>query len=276
ATGIPYAKEALRPLVGSAKLTVRSYGAEAPEPCDDAILHIVFAAHSPATGMLVAQVKRMPRPLVIVSLQPRELIHLTVGQHVELDPADLLVAAPTCSSEEERYEGLFTLLGEWVVRTMPDERLALARAFGFIRAPLAIEITKATALQNGAIAAVFFIPGADLPVITLNQAKMLLEIAAAYDLPLGTARIKELAVLLAGAFGCRALARRLIGVIPVLGWAIRGAIGYTATIAVGTAAREYFSHAASPQEVIDDLKGRAPDILERIKGALPHAARPRE
>ena len=39
---------------------------------------------------------------------------------------------------------------------------------------------------------VVFIPGADMPIMTLNQAKMLLQIAAAYGQPLSAERIKEL------------------------------------------------------------------------------------
>jgi uncharacterized protein (DUF697 family) len=69
-------------------------------------------------------------------------------------------------------------------------------------------------------------------------------------------RLQELALLLAGGFGFRALARRLVGVVPVLGWAIRGGIGYTGTLAVGMAAREYFERGGDLRALMSELQGR--------------------
>ena len=55
-------------------------------------------------------------------------------------------------------------------------------------------------MQNAGVGLVVFIPGADLPIMTLNQAKMLLQIAAAYGEPMGKERVKELAAVVGGAF----------------------------------------------------------------------------
>ncbi len=52
-----------------------------------------------------------------------------------------------------------------------------------------------TAAQNAGVGLVVVIPGADMPVMTANQAKMVLEIAAAYGQPLTVERIKELAAI---------------------------------------------------------------------------------
>ena len=85
-----------------------------------------------------------------------------------------------------------------------------------------------------------FIPGADMPIMTLNQAKMLLQIAAAYGEPLDIHRVKELAAVVGGAFACRTAARQLTGLVPALGWAVKAGIGYAGTFAMGRAAIEYF------------------------------------
>ena len=69
---------------------------------------------------------------------------------------------------------------------------------------------------------------------------MLLQIAAAYGQPLSAERIKELAAVVGGAFLFRNIARTAVGVVPVLGWAIKGAIGFAGTEAMGHAAIEYF------------------------------------
>ena len=76
--------------------------------------------------------------------------------------------------------------------------------------------------------------------MTLNQAKMLLQIAAAYGQPMAVERVKELAAVVGGAFACRAVARQLVAFVPAFGWAIKAAIGYTGTLAMGRAAVEYF------------------------------------
>lgn len=80
-------------------------------------------------------------------------------------------------------------LGTWVVQNVPDKRLSLARAFPFMRHPLAVELAKQTTIQNGAIGLVFFVPGADMPLIALNQAKMVLQIAAVYGKEMNRDRI---------------------------------------------------------------------------------------
>ena len=81
-------------------------------------------------------------------------------------------------------------MGEWVVAACREKRLALALSFPFVRKPLSLEAVSATSLQNAGIGLVLFIPGADMPLMTLNQAKMLLQIAAAYGEPMSAARAK--------------------------------------------------------------------------------------
>ena len=131
-------------------------------------------------------------------------------------------------------------MGEWIIDACADKRLAFALAFPFARRPLSVESVYATSAQNAGIGLVAFIPGADMPIMTLNQAKMLLQIAAAYGEPLDKGRVKELAAVVGGAFACRAAARQLVGVVPGLGWAVKAGIGYAGTFAMGRAAIEYF------------------------------------
>lgn len=137
-------------------------------------------------------------------------------------------------------EGLRTKMGEWVVAAFTEKRLAFAQAFEFVRRPLSLEAVQRTSFQNAGIGFVIIIPGADMPVMTLNQAKMILEIAAAYGQPLTTERVKELAAVVGGGFACRAVARQVAGVVPGLGWAVKAGVGYAGTLAMGRAAVEYF------------------------------------
>lgn len=163
----------------------------------------------------------------------------------------------------------------WLVERLSGKRLALAHNFEFVRKAVSEEAVKATALQNALIGAVVIIPGADMPLMTLNQGKMLLQIAAAYGQPLGAQRVKELAAIVGGGFALRAVARQLLTLIPGFGWAVKGAVGYGGTMAMGKAAVAYFEEGAD----LSDVAGRLVEIrdsamarLRTDRKALKHTA----
>jgi uncharacterized protein (DUF697 family) len=82
-----------------------------------------------------------------------------------------------------------------------------------------------------------FIPGADLPVLALQQVRMLLRIEQAYGLDADPReRAPELLATVAAGLGLRAVARQALSVVPVAGWAVKGAIAYAGTRALGQAA----------------------------------------
>lgn len=142
--------------------------------------------------------------------------------------------------DEAAAAALDVRMGEWIIAACREKKLAFALAFPFVRRPLSIDSVNATSLQNGAVGLVMFIPGTDMPIMTLNQAKMLLQIAASYGQPLGFERVKELACVVGGAYVCRNIARTVAGAVPVIGWAVKGAVGFAGTQAMGRAAIEYF------------------------------------
>ena len=111
------------------------------------------------------------------------------------------------------------------------------------------------------------IPGADLPIMTLNQAKMVLQIAAAYGHDMDKERAKELAVVVAGAYISRALARELVEFVPILGFIIKPGIAYGATSAMGYAVMEYFEGGESVAGVAN-VTARAAKAGGKFVGAL--------
>ena len=166
-------------------------------------------------------------------------------------------------------------MGEWVVAACREKRLALALSFPFVRKPLSLEAVSATSLQNAGIGLVLFIPGADMPLMTLNQAKMLLQIAAAYGEPMSAARVKELAAIVAGGFACRSVARQVAGVVPGVGWAVKAGVGYAGTKAMGLAAIEYFERGgniAGLAGVVSTATAKATQIAGDV-AATPAGAR---
>jgi uncharacterized protein (DUF697 family) len=94
--------------------------------------------------------------------------------------------------------------------------------------------------QNGILGVAIFIPGADMPVLTLNQIRMVLHIAAAYGEQIDRDRALEILAVVGAAFGFRAVAREALGFIPGVGWAVKGGIAYAGTRALGKAAVAYF------------------------------------
>jgi uncharacterized protein (DUF697 family) len=252
---LAHAKGEFRMRSDNVLLTIYPYFDEALAVAEGTTVAIVLAEDSPATGRLLTNALRMGVPAAVLALDPVRLQQIARENYNEIDPLSIVLADERADASE-RFERLFAALGEWVVRKLPEDQLALARAFDFVREPFVESAIQATSLQNGAIAAVVFIPGADMPLLTLNQAKLFMQIAAAYGKSVDVQRLGELIVLALSGFGFRALARRLVGVVPVLGWAIRGGVGYTGTLAIGKAAKEYFEKGGDLQDIMRKITSR--------------------
>ena len=117
----------------------------------------------------------------------------------------------------------------------------LAARVPVLRPAVVDAIVKHFALQNGVLGVAIFIPGADFPVLTLNQIRMVLRIATAHGEQLDRERAFEILSVVAAGLGFRTVARHLVGLVPGLGWAVKGGVAYGATLAVGEAAAAYFA-----------------------------------
>lgn len=144
----------------------------------------------------------------------------------------------------DRARSLQMNIGAWIVDVFQKKRMAFASSFAFLRFPLANELINAASLQNAGIGFVVIIPGADMPVMTLNQMRLVLQIASIYGAEINVSRLRELACVMGSAFGWRALARELCDMIPGLGWALKAGVGYSGTQAVGRTAVAYFEKQA--------------------------------
>jgi uncharacterized protein (DUF697 family) len=121
-----------------------------------------------------------------------------------------------------------------------DKSYALAAKLPRVRKVVCEEIVRSFSKQNGILAAAIFIPGADLPALTLNQIRMVFRIAGAFGADIDRERVVELLCVLGAGLGFRAVAREVVGVVPGFGWALQGAIAYAGTRALGEAAIRYF------------------------------------
>ncbi len=117
-----------------------------------------------------------------------------------------------------------------------EEGAPLAARVPLLRRPVADRLVESLARKNGLVGATVFLPGADLPLLAANQLRLLLRLEQAYGLPIDRERLPELLGTIAAGFGLRALARELLDLVPVAGWAVKGAVAYGGTRALGEAA----------------------------------------
>jgi uncharacterized protein (DUF697 family) len=116
----------------------------------------------------------------------------------------------------------------------------LAARLPVLRGAVVDAIVRRFSRQNGILGAAIFIPGADFPVLTLNQLRMVFRIAAAHGEQIDRERIPELLAVVGVGLGFRTVAREALGFVPGLGWAVKGGVAYVGTKALGKAATAYF------------------------------------
>lgn len=182
--------------------------------------------------------------------------------------------------------------------------LALARSFPPFRSPVVEGIIQTVAKENALfvlisalpdiVPGVFQVPWAvaefasDTVFLTVNQLRMLFLIAGASDWPVGYREQRaEIASVIAGAFGWRALARELVGKIPFGGGVVpKAAVAYAGTYVVGRTAERFYRlgyHLSRQErkqvyaEALEQGKRLARKLLEAIRGPerstgeVPHA-----
>ncbi len=138
-----------------------------------------------------------------------------------------------------------------ILKKREDLMLPLARNLFPFRKPAAHKIIRAVAKENAMFSLATAIPdivpslasipwaigefSSDTAFLTMNQIRMAFQLAAVSDRPIGYREQKsEVASIIAGAFGWRALARELVGKVPFGGGLIpKAGIAYAATFAIG-------------------------------------------
>src|SRR5262249_34868140 len=130
-------------------------------------------------------------------------------------------------------------LGEALAGRLGEKATSLARRLPVLRGPIVEKLVESFSRKNGFLGAAIFIPGADFPVLTVNQLRMVLRICAAYGLTIDRERAPEILATVAAGLGFRTLARTLLGFVPVGGWAVKGLVAYSGTRALGEASVRY-------------------------------------
>ncbi len=164
-------------------------------------------------------------------------------------------------------------LAEAIVDANGERFVSLARRYPRLRKVAAHRVIEETSRQNGVVGVAFFVPGTDMPVMTLNQIKMVLSLAVMHGEELSRDRAVEILGVVGAGLGLRTVAREALGFIPGPGWALKGALGYSGTRAVGEAALRYFREDGdrSPgrfAKLLGKARESAPGVTETAGGAV--------
>jgi uncharacterized protein (DUF697 family) len=123
-----------------------------------------------------------------------------------------------------------------IAARLGEDGAPLAARLPVLRGPVRDVLIASFARRCGVLAAAVFVPGADLPVLALHQVRMVLRLEQAYGLDADPReRAPEVLATIAAGLGLRAVARQLLAVVPVAGWAVKGAVAYAGTRALGEA-----------------------------------------
>ena len=229
--------------------SVAVYGGEVLSGLDEQTrsdLQVLGRAKAPKLAMLEAL--DLPSDAIAAAgrvrgVQPQDVMPYRQG-HFPVERAMDLLADRVGSS------------GPWVASHVPA-----------LRSRIVERVIEAAARRNAKAALMIFVPGADMPVLTAVQMRMVLQIAACHGETVSADRALELLSVLGAGFGFRMLARSALDFIPVAGWAVQSGIAYSATRALGTAADEYFERGA----VVDVSKVRA--IAEGLRYEIEEMVR---
>ncbi len=131
-----------------------------------------------------------------------------------------------------------------LARRLGESGTAVAARVPSLRRAVCDELIADFSRTNGILGAAVFVGGADLPVLTLNQLRLVLRIGLAHGFEVEQERVPEILAVVASGLGMRTLARRLLGSVPIAGWALKGGVAYAGTRALGEAAVRYFERIA--------------------------------
>ena len=156
-----------------------------------------------------------------------------------------------------------------IASRLGEEGAPLAARVPVLREAVAEELIASFARKNALIAAAVFIPGVDLPVLLRNELRLVLRLHQAYGRnPDPRERLPEMGATVGAAFALRTFARALLDLAPpaeaeggrgfsagrrrlrrrrfqLAGWAVKGAVAYAGTRAVGEAALRRLQAGAS-------------------------------
>jgi uncharacterized protein (DUF697 family) len=194
----------------------------------------------PELGPTVAFCRAVHLPVIVAAVRDTEAV--SVDRHAWIALAGL--GGKEFVLHTRGTPAAKAALARRIAQVAGPSGFTLAAALPALRTAVIGHTIEATARQNALVGAVIILPGADMPVMTLNQLKMVLRIGAAYGYRADLQRTVEMLGVVLSGFGMRALARQAVDYVPGLGWAMKASFGYAGTEAIGRSAVAYFENGA--------------------------------
>lgn len=180
-------------------------------------VHVGGADEAPLKAARKARV-----PIVAVAFDDGELPYVYATDVVRVGPGEPLPVERIAAAIAARLD---------------EAGAPLAARLPVLRRAVCDRIVGSFSRKNGVVGAAVFVPGADLPVLALNQVRMLLLLDQAYGLEMDAReRLPEILATVGAGLGLRTVARELLDVVPVAGWLVKGGVAYAGTRALGEAA----------------------------------------
>ena len=222
----------------------------------EAPFHLALVGAGDHTDLLKAR-------LALESAVPRDLgpsgpadirdYAASYARAADVPEGSLTLDAETVTASEAALGAALTAL----VGAHPELRLSLARHVPAFRPAVTTALINEASKENAKLALLSALPGVlpftdfllpvtalgDMILLTKNQGLLLLSIAAAHGREVDLkARTRELLPVVGSAFGWRAAARQLVGLVPGgVGLVVKGCIAYAGTYTVGRSAALYYS-----------------------------------
>ena len=154
-----------------------------------------------------------------------------------------------------------------IIDMLGEEAVETGRLNPALRPAVGRRIVRGAARQAAGVGALP-LGGASMPVLTLQQIRMVGKLATLHDRPFGAERALAALAILGAGFGWRALGRSTVNLIPGAGWALSGGIAYgvTRSLGEGIRARLEAGHDLIEGKPIEALKPKLDPVLDRLRG----------
>ena len=212
---------------------------------------------------LYKQVQTMGIP-VVIALNKIDLVEKDLKRVIS--DVELKLRAPVIPISARKGTGLADKLLPAIIEAHPRMAVTIGRALPRYRQIAARRVIRESA-WIAAIMGAEPIPGLEIPFIIGVQVRMLLRLATIYGQTMGAARARELISAIAGGVAIRYAAEELAKLIPGPGWLVAGAVAWTGTSALGSAAVAFFDSGGKLST------GELRDLYKRFrrKGSQPAA-----
>jgi hypothetical protein len=200
----------------------------------DAYVHVLTSAPSDEEVAVLRRARRgrVPAIAVAVALPDRNVSipYVLATDVIWID-----------AGEDFPLDGIASTLAA----RLGEDAAPLAAHVPLLRGPVCDRLVESLARRNALLGAAVWVRGTDLPVLALNELRLVLRLAQANGVDGIRDLVPELTATLGAGIGLRTLARELVGRFPGTAWPLRVAIAYAGTRTIGEAARRRFSPAVT-------------------------------